>query len=152
MTSTNNNTILSMCANCGKGEDDTEKLKACTACKLVKYCNRECQIAHRSQHKKECKKRAKELHDEALFKQPPKSEDCPICMIRLPSLVTGRKYKYCCGKVICSGCIYAVKKIDGDMKCPFCRVPAPSKEEEELHDMLRKRIEIGAYSSWKLLC
>ena len=37
----------------------------------VKYCNRECQIAHRPQHKKECKQRAAELHEEALFKQPP---------------------------------------------------------------------------------
>ena len=55
------------CANCGKGEDESNKLKACTACKLAKYCSRECQIAHRPQHKKECKKRAAELHDEELL-------------------------------------------------------------------------------------
>ena len=34
-----------ICANCGKGEGNTNSLKACTACKMVKYCNRECQIA-----------------------------------------------------------------------------------------------------------
>ena len=68
---------VSVCANCGKGEEESDKLKACTACKMVKYCNRECQIAHRPQHKKECKKKAKELHDEQLFKQPPPEEDCP---------------------------------------------------------------------------
>jgi len=81
-----------VCANCGKSEEDSINLKSCTACKLVKYCNRDCQAAHRSQHKKACKKRAKELHDEMLFKQPPPDEDCPICMIRLPSLATGRTY------------------------------------------------------------
>ena len=44
--------IPDICANCGKGEEGANSLKACTACKLVKYCNRECQIAHRSQHKR----------------------------------------------------------------------------------------------------
>ena len=69
--------IISECANCGKGQEAASigDLKACMACKLVKYCNRECQIAHRAQHKKACKKRAAflaaELHDEALFKEPP---------------------------------------------------------------------------------
>jgi len=83
------NDIISVCANCGKGEEESDNLKACTACNLVKYCNRECQIAHRKQHKKECRKRAAELHDEKLFKQPPPKEDCPICFIRLPALPTG---------------------------------------------------------------
>ena len=59
-TSTSENNTSSTCANCGKGEDSSIKLKACAACKLVKYCNRECQIAHRPQHKKACKKRAAE--------------------------------------------------------------------------------------------
>ena len=49
---------MSTCAACGKGGDH---LKACTACHLVKYCNRECQISHRPKHKKECRKRAAEL-------------------------------------------------------------------------------------------
>ena len=54
----------SNCADCGKNGND---LKACTACKLVKYCDATCQKAHWSKHKKECKKRAAELKDEALF-------------------------------------------------------------------------------------
>ena len=49
---------ISNCAACGKAGDN---LKACTACHLVKYCNRECQISHRPKHKKECRKRAAEL-------------------------------------------------------------------------------------------
>ena len=91
----NYNNILTTCANCGKGEEGAGDLKACTACKLVKYCNRDCQVAHRKQHKRECKKRAAELHDAKLFKQPPPNEDCPICMLLLPELATGSKYKSC---------------------------------------------------------
>jgi len=49
---------ITICAACGKAGDN---LKICTACKLVKYCNRDCQISHRSKHKKECRKRAAEL-------------------------------------------------------------------------------------------
>jgi tetratricopeptide (TPR) repeat protein len=140
MPSTNN---IIKCANCGKGEECSGDLKACTACKMVKYCNRDCQIAHRPQHKKACKKRAAELHDEKLFKQPPPAEDCDICMLRLPSIFTGSKYKVCCGKTICSGCIHAVDKRDGGGVglCPFCRAPVPTPKE--IIEQIKKRTKIG---------
>ena len=134
--------ISSTCANCGKGEEAGISLKACTACKLVKYCSRDCQIAHRPQHKKECKRKAKELHDEKLFEQPPPLEDCPICMLRLPVLPSGRSYMPCCGKVLCMGCIHAVQsraveagKREYDI-CPFCRTPTPESDDEVI-----KRLE-----------
>ena len=132
------------CANCGKGEESSDSLKACAACKLVKYCSRECQIAHRPQHKKECKKRAAELHDEKLFKQPSPPEDCPICMMLLPSLVpTGKKYQTCCGKTICSGCFHANAKIDiNKLLCPFCRIPTPDSDAEAVK-RIKKRMEAG---------
>ena len=138
------NDVLSVCANCGKGEEESDKLKACTACKLVKYCNRECQIAHRPQHKKECRKRAAELHDIELFKQPPPREDCPICFVRLPLVTTGFRYRSCCGKVICNGCIRAPiyddqGNIVDNRKCPFCRMPPPRSEVENIN----KRVEAG---------
>jgi hypothetical protein len=140
-----NTTETTLCANCGKGEDDGINLKSCTACKLVKYCSRDCQIAHRPRHKKACKKRAKELHDEKLFKQPP-AEDCPICMIRLP-MITGWTYMPCCGKVICSGCIHAVQsratKQEHDI-CPFCRTPPlSSREENKMIKRYEKRMELN---------
>ena len=134
--------ILSLCANCGKGEESAGDLKACTACMMVKYCNRDCQIAHRPQHKKACKKRAAELHDEKLFKQPPPKGDCPICMLPLPPLYTGSKYNTCCGKIICSGCIHAVAIRDGGVGlCPFCRTPAPTPEE--IIEQYKKRVDVG---------
>ena len=142
-----NNSIssVSICANCGKGEEESDKLKSCTACKMVKYCSRDCQIAHRPHHKKECRKRAAELHDIELFKQPPPEDDCPICFLRLPTLETGQRYKTCCGKVICNGCIRAPvydnqgNKVDNE-KCPFCRIPTPYTSEEAI-EREKKRLE-----------
>ena len=134
--------VVDICANCGK--EGSDGLKACTACKLVKYCNRDCQIAHRSKHKKACRKRAAELHDENLFKQPPPKEDCPICLLRLPELVSGSVYKSCCGKFICCGCRRApvYDNLGNEIieeKCQFCRTPAPYSDEE-YKERLQKRV------------
>ena len=103
---------------------------------MVKYCSRDCQLAHRPQHKKACKRRAKELHDEKLFKQPPPLEDCPICMIRMPQIVAVQVYMACCGKILCSGCVHAFQsravKAGKDQLCPFCRTPAIISDEENV--------------------
>ena len=82
------------------------------------------------------------LHDEELFKQHPPKKDCDICMLLLPPLYTGYKYRACCGKIICSGCIHAVKIRDGGVGlCPFCRKPAPTTHEESLN-RIQKRVEV----------
>ena len=148
-----NTTDTSTCANCGKGEESVGDLKACTACHLVKYCNRDCQFAHRPQHKKACKKRATELHDEKLFKQPLPNEDCPICMLPLPTLLSGHSYKSCCGKIICSGCIHAVAIRDGGVGlCPFCRAPTPTAKE--IIEQMKKRMELDDVEAmmWLGIC
>ena len=84
--------------------------------------------------------------DEDLFNEPPPAGDCPICFLRLPALYTGRRYKTCCGKVICSGCIHApVYDNNGNKvkkKCPFCRTQAPTSGEEYIQ-MTMKRMEAG---------
>ena len=56
----------------------------CGACMQVKYCNAACQRNHWAKHKIECKQRAAELRDEALLKDPPPKEDCPICFLPMP--------------------------------------------------------------------
>ena len=135
------NTTTEICANCGKEEGS---LKSCAACKLVKYCSRDCQASHRSKHKKECKKRAAELHDIEIFKQPPPKDDCAICFLLLPTNETGRRYKSCCGKIICCGCVFA--QLIRDRKtvplCPFCRNPTPSTGQEFIIRM-QKRADVG---------
>ena len=139
------NTITTTCANCGKGEESSGDLKACTACKLVKYCNRECQIAHRPLHKKACKKRVAELHDEALFKEHPPMDDCPICFLPLPVDTGQITFNSCCGKDFCNGCRYAIMEgAHGRGKirlCAFCRGPQPSSNAEVKG--LKKLMECG---------
>ncbi|KAL7526964.1 hypothetical protein ACHAXR_001731, partial [Thalassiosira sp. AJA248-18] len=142
---------MSTCATCGKGGDD---LKACTACKLVKYCNVTCQKAHRPKHKKECKKRAAEIFDEALFKTLPPKENCPICLLRLPCIASGMQYNSCCGKIICCGCVHAnaIARQSTEQLCPFCRAPAATLDKEDI-ERTNKRIEVGdAMAMYTLGC
>jgi len=147
-----------MCANCGKeGANNT-----CNKCNQVKYCNAVCKKVHKKKHKKECEEHvrlaakkhneelriAAELHDEKLFEQPPPEYgDCPICFLRMPTLITGSRYQACCGKMICSGCFYAPvydnqgNEIDSQ-KCAFCRTPTPTSDEESIRRLM-KRVEAG---------
>ena len=125
------NYISLSCANCGKGEESITTLKKCGACMMVKYCSSACQKAHRPQHKKECKQRAAELHEEALFKQPPPPDDCPICMLPLPFDTTQLSFESCCGVAICNACMYSMA-IDTPVDlCAFCREPVAITDEED---------------------
>ena len=130
--------ILCACAACGK--EGASNL--CNKCKSVMYCNAACKKRHRSKHKKQCERRVAELRDIELFKPHPPEEDCPICFQRLPFLGTGRRYKSCCGKMICSGCIHAVQIRDKEALCPFCRTPTPARDGETI-DLLIKRVDVG---------
>jgi len=152
--------VVSVCANCGKEGDDVKNI--CNKCNQVKYCNAICKKVHKKKHKKACEEYirlatekhdeevriAAKLHDEKLFKQPPPAEDCPICFLCLPTLHTGSRYKSCCGKIICCGCVYApVYDNQGnevaEKTCPFCRVPIPEaldpKSNEEIIEREKKR-------------
>ena len=76
--------IAVCCADCGGVAGGGVSLKACKSCMSVKYCNADCQKNHWPKHKAACKQRAAELRDEALFKDPPAKEDCPICFLPMP--------------------------------------------------------------------
>ena len=137
------NDTMQCCASCGIAGVDEIKLKDCSACHLVKYCGLKCQKEHRPQHKRECKKRAAELRDELLFKQPESSfGDCPICFLPLPIGPPKSKFNPCCSKLICEGCDYANKKreTEGNLqqKCPFCRTPLTSSKRKQ-EKLLMKR-------------
>ena len=139
--------VAMFCASCGiVGGDDDNKLKNCTGCYLVRYCSVKCQRDHRSKHKRECKKRAAELRDEILFKQPESNHhgDCPICCLPMPNDSEKSTLMSCCSKYICSGCYRANKEreYEGRLehKCALCRKAAAGTYEEQI-ERLMKRIE-----------
>jgi tetratricopeptide (TPR) repeat protein len=142
------NLAIMCCASCGTAGGDDIKLKKCTACHLVRYCSVKCQRGHWPQHKKACKKRAAELRDELLFKQPESSEfgDCPICCLPLPLDEPNSIFMACCCKRICLGCDFANQKREREgrlePKCAFCR-QIMRRTEEEINEHLRKRIEVN---------
>jgi hypothetical protein len=155
------------CAECG--EEGGISLKVCKSCMLVRYCNADCQRNHWPKHKAACKLRAAELRDEALFKDPPPKEDCPICFLPLPTKLIScislppatilsvpiyeyaianeelasmstEKYYPCCGKSICGGCVHSCSQ-SGNHKCPFCNSDRDNKTDEEDVEEIMKRVE-----------
>ena len=140
------NNCSSCCASCGIAEIDDIKLKDCDGCDLARYCSDECKGEHKSEHEEDCKKRAAELRDELLFKQPEGSHlgDCPICSLPLPLESKKSAMYFCCSKVICNGCNYANQMREVEMRlqqsCPFCRKPLPETDEEE-NEQIMKRVE-----------
>ena len=135
---------ITKCANCGK--EGGVSMNTCNKCDLVKYCNAACKKKHKSKHKKKCERRAAELFDEKLFKEPPPREDCPICMMPPPVYergnYTGTTFHTCCGKRICSGCIYAMVESGAKDLCPFCRTPKSMSNEETI-GRVKKLMEKG---------
>ena len=173
-------TTNSCCAECGEEEGGAVSLKMCKSCMLVKYCNATCQRNHWAKHKKECKIRAAELRDEALFKDPPAKDDCPICFLPMPmglicsvwlpdatissvpindfaiahEGLTGKHMEYyypCCGKSICEGCMYSFCESGNDEKCPFCNSDRGSKTDEEDVEDIMKRVAANDAASISLL-
>ncbi|KAL7530726.1 hypothetical protein ACHAXR_003642 [Thalassiosira sp. AJA248-18] len=92
----------------------------CTACKSVRYCNVDCQRAHRKVHVKECKRISNELENsrraaafEAAISElplveevpsPPALPDCLICAHVMPPKMEQSSYLACCGNVVCMAC------------------------------------------------
>jgi len=162
-------TTISCCAECG--EEGGASLKTCKSCMTVKYCNAECQRNnHWPKHKKECKIQAAKIRDEALFKDPPPKEDCPICFLPMPRKMIccvslpdatrssvpindcvdaheewatkdTEEYHLCCGKSICKGCVYSCWKSGNGDKCPFCNSAYDDKTEEERVEEIMRRVE-----------
>ena len=155
------------CAECG---EEGVSLKTCKSCMLVRYCNASCQRNHWSTHKQLCKRRAAELHDKALFKDPPAKDDCPICFLPMPKTmaccvslppatitsvpiydfaIANEKannvgmalYYSCCGKSICGGCLDSFCESGNEENCPFCKSERLGKTMDEFIRELTKRVE-----------
>jgi hypothetical protein len=124
------------CTSCGITTSVDIKLKKCNACDLVRYCSDKCQQEHSPKHEEACKKRAADIHDDLLFRQPESSHlgDCPICLLPLPIDPTKSTLMSCCSKSVCNGCNYANQSREVEQSlhqtCPFCRHPAPKTDAE----------------------
>ena len=113
---------------------------------MVKYCNAACKKKHRTKHKKQCERRVAELHDEALFKEHPPREDCPICFLPLPLNPGETTFEPCCAKIICNGCLYAmIEEARGRGEeialCAFCRTLSATSGEEV--KQIKRLVEAG---------
>src|SRR5210317_231414 len=107
------------CANCGIVELDDIKLEECDGCDLVKYCCDNCKQAGREKHDEECKKRAQEIRDKELFRQPDGNHhgECPLCFLPMPLDPQKSIFYSCCSSVICYGCDYANDMSNGGDRC-----------------------------------
>ena len=169
------NATAHCCAECGIAGGDS--IKTCGSCFLVRYCNPTCQRSHWSTHKIECKRRTAELRDEALFKDPPAKEDCPICFLPMPvrllscislppatissvpineyaiahaelaNNVETEHYFECCGKSICRGCVFSFATTGLLGQCPYCNADRKGKTDEEKVGEMMKRVEANDASS-----
>jgi hypothetical protein len=140
---------------------------------LVKYCNANCQKNDWSKHKTDCKRRAAELRDKALFKDPPPKDECSICFLPMPEklkcyaslrpatllsmpiydltmanqrLVTKsmKEYYSCCGKSICVGFIDSLCKSGNSGKCVFCNSnPGGQTTQERIEDLMKRKAGRG---------
>lgn len=143
MSNTEEQALDEVCAACGKAAVDNVKLKMCTACELVKYCNVECQKNHWPRHKKACRKRAAEIRDDRLFRQPDESYlgECPICCLPMP-INEGSNINSCCCKKICRGCNYENQTREWneglDQRCPYCRELLPKTDEEKNRNLMKR--------------
>ena len=105
-------------------------------CEILQRRVVECQKNHRPLHKKECKKRAAEIRDDRLFRQPDGSHlgECPICCLPLPLDLSKFTLNSCCCKFICNGCSHAHMKRELEQgleeRCVFCREPVPFTQEK----------------------
>ena len=156
-------------------------LKACKACMHARYCSAACQRNHWPKHKTACKLRAAELRDEALFKDPPAKEECPICFLPMPvqliccvslppatvssvpiynfakaneelARMDTDGYYPCCGKSICKGCVHSFVQSGNDEKCPFCNAERKrNATDEENVGGILKRAEANDASAMNVL-
>jgi len=132
-----------VCASCGIAEVDNIKLEECGGCDLVKYCGDKCKEDHLELHGEQCKRRAKDLRNKKLFRQPDSTHDgeCPICFLPMPLDLTKTTYHHCCSKTICNGCDYANGISNKQKNCPFCREPLPDGDQKEYERRRMKRVK-----------
>ncbi len=136
-----------MCfASCGKAQVDDVKLKACAWLSVIVALTLTVRKIIVCSTKRYARKRAAEIRDDRLFRQPDESYlgECPICCLPLPLEMKKATLMSCCCKRICIGCDHANKQREREEglvhKCVFCREPIP-KTQEQMEQNEMKRIK-----------
>jgi len=88
----------------------------------------------------------KETADVDLYAPITERKECPICMIPIPLDDKQISFMKCCGKYVCSGCVYkSIKReIDNGLpqhkigKCAFCRQHEPKNEIKALKILMKR--------------
>eukprot|EP00615_Pteridomonas_danica_P010802 CAMPEP_0114342338 /NCGR_PEP_ID=MMETSP0101-20121206/9727_1 /TAXON_ID=38822 ORGANISM="Pteridomonas danica, Strain PT" /NCGR_SAMPLE_ID=MMETSP0101 /ASSEMBLY_ACC=CAM_ASM_000211 /LENGTH=355 /DNA_ID=CAMNT_0001476401 /DNA_START=80 /DNA_END=1144 /DNA_ORIENTATION=+ len=130
------------CDNCSSPSNGTIIFKACSRCKRVYYCSKECQIIHwKSGHKKTCipvndpmrvDKTSSDLieNHQLMSSSSQQSKYNPICAICLDSLAN-TSYILPCKHTFHTNCITSLRSHKGlNQVCPLCRTNLPPSPEE----------------------
>ena len=115
--------VIEKCAACLATPQAGRPLQECGGCRSIKYCSRECQLAHRKEHRVDCnilkyEKLAykrwcldQNVEDGLYDLRESTREECPICMIGIPEPASevgiGLETTHCCFQTICASCKYA---------------------------------------------
>jgi len=106
---------MSRVVNCGNCNTASEHLLACSKCKQVSYCNKDCQAAHWPAHKAPCKAFAKSAHKKDVVGD--------ICAICLDNLNNGEKlWTLHCNHKFHDACYRTHNGYSSTTSlCPICR-------------------------------
>jgi len=94
-----------------------------------------------------------ETKDIDLFAPIEEKEECPICLLPLPTKNKETHFMSCCGKYVCNGCTYREALNDlksgkskhtliNERKCAFCRQPcilSGTKQIKSLRKLMKKK-------------
>ncbi|KAL7536808.1 hypothetical protein ACHAWF_005564 [Thalassiosira exigua] len=109
----------------------------------IEHCGKVCHESSLPRHNQGCKERACALKvcDQDLFVDPPRRDECPICLQQLPLDRTKWKLQPCCGRMLCLRCSFEVIK-GQPAKCPFCRAPHTSSKAK-VSEWIKRRVEVN---------
>jgi len=122
------------CDNCGSSSNGTILMKACSRCRLVHYCSKECQIIHwKSGHKKTCipindrRVNNNNVKQHQLESESSQQTNCPICL----DCLTNTFCTLPCDHTFHAKCIESLRSQKGlNQVCPLCRTDLPPGPEE----------------------
>ncbi|KAL7524437.1 hypothetical protein ACHAXR_000570 [Thalassiosira sp. AJA248-18] len=89
------------------------------------------------------------IDDEALFKDTPPREKCPVCCLTLP-FGTGATYNICCGTSVCGGCILAQDLNGHGGSCITCGARTAS-DFDEVMKRIKTRMDLNDAAAYNAL-